>query len=295
MSFSYRHLKSFVSIATVGSITGSAQVLNVSQPALTQTIRSLEDLVGTALFDRIPKGVMLTRAGEEFLPVAKLLIKEMDHALEDLRGLSEIRRGRVIVAGLPSITCEMLPRVVARFIDKFPNLDAIICDGLTSSVEEMVLRGQCDFGVSCPVGNHDELYHDLIVDDVFELICHRDHELATCDVVNWKMICNHKFIGMSHHSSTRKLVDRAFAAVGRVVDPNFEVGHITTAAGIVAAGLGVTVVPRMTRALIHQPNIVFRNIEAPVFGREIRLVRQPTKSLSPAAQILWNMILEDPN
>jgi LysR family carnitine catabolism transcriptional activator len=293
MPFSHRHLKSFVNVASIGSVSGSAAAMHISQPALTQTIRNLEDMVGTSLFDRSAKGVTLTRAGEEFFPVAKRLISEMENALEDLRGLSEIRRGRVTVAALPSIACEMLPRIVAKFVDRFPNLEAIIYDGLTSSVEEMVQRGQCDFGISCPDEKIESLFLEKITNDVFELMCHHRHPLANVERVTWDMICDHKFISLSPKSSTRTLVDQAFASVGRIVDPSFEVGHITTAGGIVASGLGVTVIPRMTRVLINRPNLVFRKIEAPVFDRQVSLFRQKTKSLSPAAQILWDMIKQE--
>ncbi|MCF8482641.1 MAG: LysR family transcriptional regulator [Rhodospirillum sp.] len=293
MSFSYRHLTSFVTVARFGTITRAAEVLNVSQPALTQTIRALEDLVEIPLFDRNAKGVSLTRAGAEFIPIARRLISEMDDALGDLRGFAQIRRGRVAVAGLPSLTCRFLPSVVARFSRSYPNLHTIIYDGLTSSVEEKVLRGECDFGLTCPLGEHGKLYKEHVGDDDLELICHKQHPLATVERVTWRMICDYKFIGLSHQSSTRTFVDRAFASVGRVVDPSYEVGHITTVGGIVAEGLGVTVVPRMTRVLINQPNIIFRRIEEPVVGRQIYLIRQPDRSLSPAAQLLWDMIREE--
>jgi DNA-binding transcriptional LysR family regulator len=107
------------------------------------------------------------------------------------------------------------------------------------------------------------------------------------------MIFDHKFIGLSRESSTRVFVDRAFATIGRVVDPSYEVGHLTTVAGIVAEGLGVTVIPNMARALIHHPSIVFRRIHDPVVSREICLIKQQDRSLSPAATVLWDMILKE--
>lgn len=293
MSISYRQLNGFITVARLGNVTRAARELHVSQPALTQTIRSLEDIVGTTLFDRSAKGVTLTRAGEEFHTVAMRLVGDIDDALEDLRALSEIRRGRVFVAGLPSLTCGLLPRIVAGFLGDHPNLSAIIHDGLSSTVEEAVLRGQCDFGLSCPVEDHSTLHCEPVADDHLELLCHADHPLATAEHVTWHDICAHKFIGLSRQSSTRAFVDRAFASVGRFVDPSYEVVHITTVAGIVAEGLGVTVVPRLTQQLINQPTVVFRKITGPIVTRQICLVRQADKSLSPAARILWQKIRSD--
>lgn len=292
MSIAYRHLKGFMSVARCGSISRAAEELNVSQPALTQTIRGLEEIVGTPLFDRSAKGVTLTRAGEEFIVVSARLISEIDNALEDLRGFAEIRRGQITVAGLPSLTCRFLPHVVARFKCDYPNMNTVIFDGLANHIEEMVRRGQCDFALSCPVDPRSDLHLEPVIEDALTLICSSDHALAVAERVTWEEICKHKFIGLSHSSSTRTFVDRAFASIGRVVDPSYEVGHITTVGGIVAEGLGVSVVPKMTRALINQPGIVFRKVEEPVISRKICLVRRSDRSLSPASQILWNTILK---
>lgn len=293
MPIAFRHLKSFAVVARYGGITRAAEELHVSQPALTQTIRNLENIIGTNLFDRTAKGVTLTHAGEEFLVVATRLIADIDDALEDMRGFAEIRRGRVAIASLPSLTCGLVPKVVARFQREHPNLNVIIFDGLNSSVEEMVLRGQCDFGLTCPIEKQGELLKEPVANDELELICHRDHPLARAEEVTWRMICDHKFIGLSRLSSTRAFVDRAFASVGRVVDPSYEVGQIPTVGAIVAEGLGVTVIPRLTRNMLHLPTLVFRQITGPTVGRQICLIRQPEKSLSPAAEVLWGMIRDD--
>lgn len=290
MSFGYRHLKCFLVVARTQSVTRAAEELNVSQPAMTQTIRNLEEIVGTPLFDRTTKGVSLTSAGHDFSPVATRLIAEIDYAIGDLRGYAEIRRGRVSVSGVPSVACGLLPRMVKKLLVIHPNLKVVIFDGLSGNIEEMILRGQVDFGLTSPVGSQSELTAESVARERLDLICARDHPLASSSVVTWEQICEHRFIGLSRQSSTRMIVDRAFASIGRVIDTSYDVEHISTAAGIVAEGLGVTIIPRSTRVLIARSDLVFRPIEEPIATRNVCLIRRADRSLSPAAEVLWDLI-----
>lgn len=292
MTLAYRHLRSFAAVARDGSVTRAAAELHVSQPALTQTIHNLEQIVGTPLLNRGPRGVTLTAAGQEFLAVAEQLIEITDRALADLRNLAEVRRGLVSVAGLPSVACGFLPKIVASFQAKHPNVRVIIHDGLADDIGEAVRRGHCEIGVTCLLAPDQDIEAEVIADDDMMLLCQRDHPLANAAEVTLAEISKHAFIGLSRQSSTRAIVDRAFASASLYMSPDYEVQHTSTAGSMVAEGLGITIVPRLSCSLISANNVVWREITAPAVRRSLSLVRLGGRSLSPAASAFWRHIVE---
>ncbi|MCG8356733.1 MAG: LysR family transcriptional regulator, partial [Kiloniellales bacterium] len=98
MNVTLRHLRAFVEVAHQGAFTRAAQALALSQPALTVVINQFETELGFKLFDRTTRRVRLTQEGERFLPTAEHLLDDFDQALEDLRAVSERRRGKVAIA-----------------------------------------------------------------------------------------------------------------------------------------------------------------------------------------------------
>lgn len=293
MPYSYRHLRAFTSVVRQGSITKAAAELNVSQPALTQSIRVLEGIVGTPLLDRSARGVEPTVAGAEFLAVAERLMGDMERSLADLRSLSELRRGRISIAGLPSVGCSFLPRLVADFRRIHPNLQVIIHDGLSGQVVDMVKHGHCDMALTCLLSDDELLHAEAMLEDDLILICYPGHRLAQAETVTWEAIAADVFIGLSRQSTTRILVDRAFAAVGEVVAPDYEVGHITTVASMVSEGLGITVIPRLGLSLVTAPNLVCRSITGPRAKRSMGLIRLAQRSLSPGADAFWAYVRDN--
>lgn len=292
MTLSYRHLRAFAAVARDGSVTRAAAELNVSQPALTQTINALERIAGTRLLDRGPRGITLTAAGQEFLTVAEQLIEITDRALADLRNLSEVRRGLVSVAGLPSVASGFLPKIVARFRTRHPNVRVIIHDGLADDIGEAVRRGHCEMGLTCLLAPDPDFDTQTVTDDDMMLLCPRDHPLASAPRVGLAAIARHPFIGLSRQSSTRAVVDRAFASAGLYMSPDYEVQHSSTAGGMVAEGLGVTMLPRLCHSLVSAGNVVWRTIAEPPVRRNLTLVRLAGRSLSPAADAFWRHIVE---
>src|SRR5258706_1519836 len=99
-------LEAFVRVADASSFSRASEILNVSQPALSRTIKSAEDVLRVRLFDRDTRSVRLTAAGSEFLPIARRVISEFESSLGELAEFLSGRRGRIVVATIPSIgTC----------------------------------------------------------------------------------------------------------------------------------------------------------------------------------------------
>jgi LysR family transcriptional regulator, carnitine catabolism transcriptional activator len=123
MNVELRQLRAFIVVARFGSFTRAAELLNLSQPALTVQIRQLEQALGLKLFDRNTRTVELTRMGRDLLPVLTRLLGEVDQVVSSTREMATVKYGIVRVAALPSVAATLLPPLIARFRQRYPGSD----------------------------------------------------------------------------------------------------------------------------------------------------------------------------
>src|SRR5689334_18169275 len=140
-----RQLQTFVTVARLGSFTRAAQLLHLSQPALTKQLRQLEEILGVRLLDRNTRTVGLTRIGKELAPVIDQLLREIATVVANTKGLAEKSRGVIRVAALPSICSTILPRAIAQFKNLYPGVSVILKDVLAQSLIQMVKAEEVDF------------------------------------------------------------------------------------------------------------------------------------------------------
>ena len=147
INLSLHQLEAFVGVARYGGFTRAAERLFTSQPGLTLLIRQLEEELQVRLFDRTTRRVELTSAGLELLPVAERVFAELELTVQNLRDLGNVRRGRVVVAALPSLSATLLPQALALFNTQYPDVKVLLRDGAAGEIVEMVRAGHADFGV----------------------------------------------------------------------------------------------------------------------------------------------------
>lgn len=291
MSLSYRLLRSFRTVARHGSITAASAELHVSQPALTQTMHQLEDIVGTPLLNRTARGVALTAAGREFLMAAEQLIDQMDRTLDDIRGYAELRRGSLTVAALPSVAAGFMPRLIGSFKKQHPNLHVNIFDTLNEQIEELVTRGLSDMGLTVATIKDPQFDSRIVASDQMMLICEPTHPLSRHASVTWEQAARYDFVGLSRQSSTRRIVEQSFAGAGQYVNPVLEVQHVSAVGRMVEAGLGITIVPQLSAPLISDAKLVWRPMVKPTVSRKLRLIRPANRTMTPAAKAFWEHVL----
>src|SRR5437762_3912504 len=120
MTFDLRQLKAFTTIVASGSLGRAADALHVTQPALSRTIKRLEDELGAPLFERHAKGMQLTAVGSALLPHATLLQREAEHAREEIDAMRGLAKGTIKVGAVGSIACLVLPLAVGRVTKAWP-------------------------------------------------------------------------------------------------------------------------------------------------------------------------------
>jgi DNA-binding transcriptional LysR family regulator len=289
MNLSSRDLRAFLALAEQRNFTRAAAACHLSQPAFSALIRALEEAVGVRLFDRTTRHVALTAEGEEFERSARRVLDELERALEGLRERATRERGRASIALLPSLAAGWLPGVLAEFRSRYPGIDVQVADVLSEPCIDRVRNGQADLALAATRAQSPELRAEPFCTDDFHLVCRRDHPLAGVRNVRPRDVAAHPFVHLSRTSSVRQYVDAATHPAPFA--PVLEVDQLATVAGMVRAGLGVTIVPALALYQFDSPDLVRRAVRWPGLKRRIYLVRRRDRPLSLAAEALYDTVL----
>ncbi len=289
MNVSTRQLRAFAALAELRSFTQAAAASHLSQPAFSALIRQLEEALGLRLFDRSTRHVALTADGEAFRIAAQRVLAEFDAALAGMQALAARQRGRVSIALLPSLAADWLPGVLAGFRAAHPGIELEVADVLSEPCIERVRSGQADFALAAIRADTPELRAELFCSDDFHLVCPVDHPLASGREPRPKDVAAWPFVHLSRISSVRQVLDAAARPMAMAAV--LEVEQLATVAGMVAAGLGVSVVPALSLYAFRSPRLVVRPLHWSGLLRRIYLVRRRDRSLSAAAQGLHDWMV----
>ena len=283
ISPSPQQLAAFLHLARSGSFSEAARLQGVSQPALSRTVQQLEEMVGQRLFDRTTRSVALTPTGQELLPIAERLVSEFDSSFCELARFVAGRRGRVVVAALPSIAAVMLPPAIARYRLDHPDVEVAIMDGLSGSVLDAVAEGRADIGLTIKPSPRATLNYRPLMSDEFGLVCRPDDALAGEGALPWSVFEQRPFVAMAPESSVRQMTDAAFLQAGLAIPPLYGCAFLGTTGHLVAAGLGITALPRLTLPLLGRLGLIWRRLERPVMRRHMGAVTRAGRTPAPAA------------
>jgi len=294
MNVDLRQVRAFVSVARFGSFTRAAKMLNLTQPALTVQIRQLERLLDVKLFDRNTRSVNLTSVGRELVPTFQRLLQEFDAIVVDTKDLAAKRHGIVRLACLPSFASTLLPGVIARFRARHPRVSFVLKDAVGKHIVSMVREEVVDFGIGVVDAEEPDLETLYLMRDRMHVVFPRCHPLAKARKVTIDSLKAYPLVLMDPESSVRAIVDAAFARSGRLAVPACEATYMSSAIGMVRAGLGVTILPSTAMELRADPRLRSKPIDDPGCTRRIVIVRRAGRSLSPAAESFVAELLAAP-
>jgi DNA-binding transcriptional LysR family regulator len=286
INFDLQQLQAFVAVAERGSFRAAADEIHLSSPALSRRIERLESILGVKLFNRTTRDVKLTPLGRTFLDRARAALDDLEAAMLGISDIAVSRIGRVTVACVPSAALHFLPSVVSSFSDKFPKIRIRLLDEAAGQVVASVMSGECDFGIAF-MGNQVPGVDFLpIHDDEFVLAMPRGHSMAKRRSVSWTDLADEKLIAVARSSGNRQLLDDALARAGYNPSYRFEVSHIATLLGMVAAGLGIAAVPRLALPANH-PTLVGVALRQPAVSRQLGLATLRGATLSAPSQVFY--------
>ncbi|MBL8351486.1 MAG: LysR family transcriptional regulator [Burkholderiaceae bacterium] len=289
MNVSIRQLRAFVALCELRNFTRAAEACHLSQPAFSALIRQLEQTVGSPLFDRSTRHVEASAEGREFEPGARRVLAELEAALGAVQARASLRRGRVSIALLPSLAAGWLPQVLAGFRDRHPGIELQVADLLSEPCIARVRSGEADFALAATRAETPELRAEIFCSDDFHLVCRRDHPLARQHDPQPADLAGFPFVHLSRTSSVRQYVDAATHP--NPLPPALEVDQLATVAGMVRAGIGISVVPALTLYQFRAAELVTRALRWPGLERSLYLVARRDRALSFAATAFYDWVM----
>src|SRR6187549_1004398 len=191
MDVTLRQLRAYVAVLEAASFSEAAKVMHLSQAALSGLIKELENRVGVRLLDRTTRKVSASAVGETFAPMARRVLSNLDEALDSLTNLKELRRGLVRVAAPETLSCTLLPELIAGYSDSHPGVDVRFDDVPIQQVLAGLQNGSTDIGfgpagVMTGVMADESVEAHLICADPLWVALRPDDPLTKGASVSWK-------------------------------------------------------------------------------------------------------------
>lgn len=290
-----RPIRAFLAVARLGSFTKAAAELHVSQPALTVQIHQLEESLSVKLFDRNKRQVALSTSGRELLRPLEKILADIEALMAASHDLSGLKSGSVSVASLPSVASSLLPVVIRQFAAEHPKISIQVNDAIADQVVTLVKTEEVDFGISTRVGSDKEIdYVDFLADELCAFFPD-DHPLASRELLKLRDIARYPLILTTRGTSVRTLVERALEKEKLDIKLACDANYMSTAVGMVRAGLGVSILPRSAIDSASCEGVKVAAIQTPGLTRKIGLIRKRNRSLSPVAQCFIDLLKEKAN
>lgn len=292
MRMSIKQLRAFLAVAHTLNFAQASEKLNMSQPALSLAINTLEEALGGQLFTRTTRRVTLTAEGDAFFPMARQLLADWDNAEETMRQRFTLQTGKVSVAAMPSFAANALPRVLKAFRERYQGINVTVHDVINEQVLEMVSEGRVEMGVAFePQASASLLFTPLGIDR-FVAVVPPESPLAKRAHLRWRELLAHDFITLQRPSAVRLMLEERLQQHGYPLKVAFESHQLVTVGHMVASGLGVSAVPALCENQMTALGAACLPLSHPVIERPIGVIRTAHGQLSTAANALLNTFRE---
>lgn len=286
-------VQAFVAVAQAASFKTAAELLHLSQPALSRRVDNLEQAMQVRLFERTTRRVSLTPAGHDFLVHAQAGLDALQTGAHQVVAEAARRATQITVACIPTLAIPVLPRVFAAYAAGQPELRLRILDEGSREVLRAVEAGEADFGLGLSGALRPDIDFEPILSEDYVLAMRRDHPLAGRVSISWRELLAEKMVAVAGESGNRSVIDHALSRLKRRPAVHFEANHIAGALGLVAAGLGVAAVPRLALDQQADSPLVGITLRQPRIARTIGLIVRRGRRLSPACQGLIQALRQE--
>lgn len=239
-----RQLRYFSTLAETLNFHRAAERLHISQPPLTVAIRKLEQDLGTALFERDPRGVRLTEAGREALPAARAALAAAEQVREAVRQGAGGQRGRLGVGFIGSAIVELLPRIVSPFRQAYPQVELQLEEMNSAEIVQAIAGGRIDVGfVRLPLMDSTPVAVEVLERDELVVAMRADDPLAANPRPALADLATRDFIIFSPISVLNAVIRIACQRAGFTPRVRQEAMQVQTLLSLVEAGLGIALIP----------------------------------------------------
>jgi DNA-binding transcriptional LysR family regulator len=279
-------------VASLGSFTAAAKSLGYTQSAVSRQVAGLESAAGATLFERTARGVRATDAGEALLRRAGTVLDELDAAQQELAGMAELATGRLRVGAFPTAVAALVPRAMAGLHRRQPGVRVSLREGGTPTQLKRLSSGSLDVAVigflpGGEVTGDPRISLEHLIDDPLLLAVGLEHRLARRRTVDLDDLAGEGWIAASADASDTMIGAWQWADWRPRVD--LIAREWTAKLGLVAAGLGVTLVPGLAAAAVR-PDVALVRIRSGPASRQVLIGTRSGRERSALATLLAELL-----
>jgi DNA-binding transcriptional LysR family regulator len=285
-----RHLRYFEAVARHSHVTRAAEELHIAQPALSKQISQLEQELDVALFDRVGRNVRLTEAGESLLPHVRAVLAQVEAARVEMAERVGLRRGRTTVGTPPTVGTQLLPRALAAFNKLYPGIEFRLHEAGVQTLLELLESGLADMAIATlPVEDQAITVAELFSEELV-IVVGANHRLYTEHQTSFSELANEPWVLSPKNYELREATLHACQQAGFTPRVVLDGGEMDTLLRLVAANVGITLVPRL--AVQPDSKLAILHVSDQQLKRSLGLVWRGDRVSSPAARALREFLIE---
>lgn len=288
-----RQLQYFVKVARKQHVTQAAEELHVAQSAVSRQIHLLEEELGVHLFVQKGRNVHLTSMGRMFLSRVEGILTDIERAVNEIHELLDPEAGEIRIGFPHSLVVNLLPSVVATFKKDHPNVKFVLRQGTYNSLIRDVSKGEIDLAFISPFPeSHEYVTGEILLTEELFAILPANHILAEYTSIRLEQLKDEAFVMFGEEYSLRSIVMDACRQAGFTPKIEFEGEETDTIRGLVAAGMGVSLLPEMALTEISKLQPAKVRLIEPQVTRTVGLIRRKGEELPLVAEVFRRFLLE---
>jgi DNA-binding transcriptional LysR family regulator len=287
----FDELRWFVAVAERGRVTQAADELHISQPALSRALARMQAELGVSLFDRQGRTLRLNRYGELYLEHARRTLAELEAGRRALEQLAGDESGLVSLGFAPTLSTWLVPALVSAFREQHPGPRFQLHQDAVGQLVDLLYEGVADLLICSRPGDA-RLRWRALGRERLQLVVPPGHRLAGRRRVKLSEAAGEQFVMLGHAFDFRDLVEDLCRRAGFEPESGFEAEDIASARALVAAGLGVAVVPPLHGAADLARGGVHLELSDPTAVREIGIAWDERRYRSPVTELFRAFVIE---
>jgi DNA-binding transcriptional LysR family regulator len=282
-----RQLEYFLMVSKTNSFTRAAERLYVSQPAVTNAIRSLEEELGIQLFDRNQKQAILTTEGQVFCKHVENIMRGVSTTIFEINELKNLNNGVLTLAITPIAGTRPIPMFLKMFKKQYPNIKLSFIEGNVPEIQTLLIEDKADLGIVILGDNNILLDYTRLGSQELVVCCSKEHCFQRKNSIELSELVNEPLILLTQNCLLRKLIIKEFERLNTLPQIAFESNHIQTIKSLVACNAGLTILPQD----LCDTSLITIPLNTPVMI-DIAIAIKKNKTLSHAAQAFLDLAKE---
>lgn len=292
--FPIAKVRTFLAVVEHLHFGRAAKATGMSQPALSNQIKSLEEALQVRLLVRSTRRVTLTPEGEHLAMRMRGIFDDMDNVLDEIAETALNKRNRIRFACIPSVSATVIPQSLKMFLNRHPTTMIDFSDEPSLAMEGRVIRGELDFGIGQMPSWSEEIEFMPIAKDFFLVVMRPDSPLARFDELSIDSLVNYPMISPSKGVKLRAQLEHQFSQRGLKYASSYGVTHPSTIGAMVEEGLGISIIPSSFIVLMtNTKSLHFVRIREKALFRYVGILKPSDKVLPPTTVDLCDIITEE--